>query len=473
MHDATSIFWFRQDLRLSDNPGLVEACRLGKVLPIYIQDTTCPKEFEIGGASKLWLYYSLKSLQHSLKTNLNLYRGDPKQIIADLVRNHNITKVFWGNCYDPWGIQQEEAIEKILTALNVTYKSYNSSYLYDPRDILKDDGTYYKVFSAYKRKVSIFTPRTPLPEPKKIISIKDNSNDITIKDFRLLPKQNWYKKIIAQWEVGEDAAKKKLLEFTHDNLAGYKESRNYPSRNQTSRLSPRLHFGEISPYQIWEAVIDSSKVSEVDKGCFLNEITWREFSCYLNYYFPNLYKDNFQSAFNRFPWKHNNSFLKAWQTGNTGYPIIDAGMRELWQTGYMHNRVRMIVASFLTKNLMIHWHYGRDWFWDCLLDADLQNNSGNWQWVAGCGADAAPYFRVFNPVLQGEKFDRDGHYTKRFVPELKNLPNKYLFKPWQASVEVLNDAKVVLGKNYPHPIVDLKSSRNSSLLAYRFTKSRK
>jgi deoxyribodipyrimidine photo-lyase len=465
-----SIFWFRHDLRLSDNPGLLEAVALGKVLPIYIYDDTCPKEFKMGAASKTWLYHSLQSVQKSLNNSLNLYQGNPRKIIEKLVHDHHITHVFCSTSYEPWGIQQEESLKEILAQLKVNYKSYNSSYLWAPGDALKDDGTYYKVFTAYKKKLHAFSPpRNPLPKPKNFNLIKDKENKMTIEDFSLISQHDWHKKIIAESDIGEDAAEQKLSAFIQEGLSGYKKGRDYPYQEHVSKLSPHLHFGEISPHQIWSAIHATRlfKFNEADVHHFLSEITWREFSCYLMSHFENLHKDNFQSKFNKFPWKDNEAFLKAWQTGKTGYPIIDAGMRELWETGYMHNRVRMIVASFLVKNLMLSWHYGRDWFWDCLIDADLANNSASWQWVAGCGADAAPYFRIFNPVTQGEKFDGDGNYTRQFVPELKLLPNKYLFKPWEAPKEILDSAGVILGGNYPKPIIDLKTSREAALLAYK------
>ena len=271
------------------------------------------------------------------------------------------------------------------------------------------------------------------------------------------------------WNIGEKAAHSKLDYFIEYKLDSYKTNRDVPKLSHTSMLSAHLHFGEISPIQVWEAVNTTGKLntkSDSDLEHFLSELIWREFSIYLLYHFENLHKDNFVKKFDNFPWQTNNKLLKAWQQGKTGYPIIDACMRELWQTGYMHNRVRMIVASFLVKNLNIHWHKGRDWFWDCLVDADLANNSASWQWVAGCGADAAPYFRIFNPITQGEKFDKDGEYTKKYLPELKHLPAKYLFKPWQAPDNILKAAKVNLGKDYPLPIVDLPTTREHALRAY-------
>lgn len=470
MSKAISIFWFRQDLRLSDNPGLMEASSLGKVLPIYILDDLSPSPFKIGSASQIYLHHSLVSLSQSLNDHLNLYIGDPKEIIFRLIKKYNIENIFWNRCYEPWRISDDAMIEKKLKILKINHTAFNGSYLWTPEEIKKEDGSYYKVFGAYKRKTYFLEPRKPLPRPENLILMKDDGNKTTLNHLQLVQQHPWQNKIKEYWNFGESAAQNKLDTFLQNCLSGYKKGRNYPGVDQTSKLSVNLHFGEISPHQIWAFVNNIGRLyaSEEDVHHFLSEMIWREFSCYLMTHFKGLPSDNFQIKFNGFPWEYNALFLSAWQSGNTGYPIIDAGMRELWQTGYMHNRVRMIVASFLVKNLMIHWHYGRDWFWDCLVDADLGNNSASWQWVAGCGADAAPYFRIFNPITQGEKFDSEGNYTRKFVPELEKLASNYLFKPWEAPEKILKGAGVVLGVSYPKPIVDLKNSRERALSAYKF-----
>ena len=470
MTKEISIVWFRQDLRLSDNPALVEASSLGKILPIYILDDQAPDPFKIGEASKIWLHHSLNSLNESLNGKLNVYAGNMSEIIGRLIDKYGISKIFGNACYEPWHINQESKVKDICRRKCIDYKLFNSSYLWAPNQILKSDGTYYKVFTAYKKKSYQSTPRKAIKNRTEINAIVDSENAISISDLDLIPRnKKWPKKIIDFWNIGESAARNKLNNFIKNKVSGYKNGRDYPVKNQTSLLSPHLHFGEISPAQIWEAVngIGHLHANDSDIEHFLSEVIWREFSCYLLYHFNSLHKDNFNDKFNNFSWKNNLKYLKAWKNGNTGYPIIDAGMRQLWQTGYMHNRVRMVVASFLVKNLNIHWHKGRDWFWDCLVDADLANNSASWQWVAGCGVDAAPYFRIFNPIIQGEKFDKNGDYTRRFVPELKNLPDKYLFKPWAAPKDILKSAGIVLGENYPNPIVDLAVSRNNALEAYR------
>ncbi len=469
MKQSTSIFWFRQDLRLLDNPGLIKAAQIGTVLPIYILDDISPSPFKIGCASQVYLHYSLEKLNQALDNKLNFYMGDPKEILLQLIHQYDIKNIFWNRCHEPWRQSHDETIMNNLIDLKINYAVYDASYLYSPEEIKKEDGSYYKVFGAYKRKVRTFEQRDPLPKPKNLDLIRDQNNQITLTDLQLIPSHPWQNKIKENWTFGESAAHHRLEFFLQNHLSGYKKGRDYPGNNQTSKLSASLHFGEISPNQIVNAInhIGRLYASEEDIEHFLSELIWREFSSYLMVHFKGLPSDNFQTKFNAFPWAHQPTHLNAWKTGHTGYPLIDAGMRELWQTGYMHNRVRMIVASFLVKNLMIHWHDGRDWFWDCLIDADLANNSASWQWVAGCGVDAAPYFRIFNPTTQGEKFDKNGSYTKKFVPELEKLPSKYLFKPWEAPETILKEAGVVLGVNYPKPIVDLKATRQRALSAFR------
>lgn len=463
-----SIFWFNQDLRLSDNPALIQACLAGKILPIYILPHEGQHGFKIGKASQIYLHHSLKKLNESLNNQLNFYKGEAKAIILALVKQYNITAVFCSRSIEPWTIALHHEVKSSLQALNIPLHIIHSAYLWEPEKIKNEQGSYYKVFSAYKRKTELFKPRPPFPRPSNLDLIKDLSHSSKLDDLNLISNQPWERKIAKYWTVGEKAALEKLNHFLKNGLFGYKIGRDQPGKEQTSKLSMNLHFGEISPYQVWDAVqkVHSAHLSEEDRHHFLSELTWREFSAYLTHHFKHLDKNNFQAKFNAFPWINHEEFLEAWKKGQTGYPIIDAGMRELWETGYMHNRVRMIVASFLVKNLMIHWHFGQDWFWHCLVDADLANNSASWQWVAGSGADAAPYFRIFNPITQGEKFDANGSYTRKYVPELALLPDKYLFQPWTAPLSVLKACGIRIGENYPAPIVDLASSRKSALEAY-------
>lgn len=474
MSEVISIFWFRRDLRLSDNPGLLSACKLGKVLPIYIYNNV---NCNMGEASKIWLHHSLEKLQKSANNKINLYIGTPENVISELIKSYNIDSVFCSNYYEQDALLEEENLSNLLMKHGINYKPYNSCYLWSGDEIAKDDGSYYKIFTAYKNKTRFFAPRQTVEKADNASFIRDEQNRITITDLHLIPKEAWHQDLIEQWEIGEEAALSKLSYFLQNNLLGYKENRNYPALDMNSKLSPHLHFGEISPNQIYEAANKRLHLQNYQNDIehFLSEIIWREFACYLIYHFPDMNEKNFQPKFDEFKWQNNMHLLKAWKQGNTGYPIIDAGMRELWQTGSMHNRIRMIVASFLVKNLMIDWRYGKNWFSECLLDADMASNSMNWQWVSGSGVDYAPYFRIFNPITQGEKFDCEGKYTRKFVPELKNLPDKYLFKPWEAPDVILRNSGIVLGTNYPKPIVNFKESRAKALaehsrMSYEMTK---
>lgn len=462
-----SIFWFRQDLRINDNPGLSEALEQKNILPIYIFDTVNTKEFQLGDASKLWLYHSLNSLNKSLDDKLSIYKGNPLDIILNLIEKYPIKSVYWNRCYEPWQITRDTEIKTKLKNQSIATQTFNANLLWEPWTVLKKDQTPYKVFTPFYKRgcLNAPLPRKNLPTPDfndKLI--KDKKYSIEIDKLNLLPKINWDKSIIQNWQIGEKSALDKLNDFFEHTILNYKVGRDFPSQMATSYLSPHLHFGEISPNQIFHKAKEYELNDNIEH--FIRELIWREFSYNLLYHFPKLPSENLQTKFNQFPWKNNQHFLKKWQQGKTGYPLVDAGMRELWQTGYMHNRIRMVCASFLVKNLLIDWRLGEAWFWECLFDADLANNSASWQWVAGCGADAAPYFRIFNPITQGHKFDPDGEYTKKYCPELKDLPTKYLFSPWEAPEDILKQSKITLGKNYPLPIIDLKESREKALSAY-------
>lgn len=459
------IHWFRQDLRLSDNPALCKAVASGDVLPVYILDDENAGKHAMGGASRWWLHHSLASLNRSLGGKLNIYRGNPETILQDIVKRHRVKAVYWNRCYEPWRIQRDSHIKETLKQQGIDVESFNGSLLWEPWEIKKDDGTPYRVFTPFYRKgcMNAAPPREPLPKPATLNVLADERAH-GLESLHLLPRIRWDKQLEPHWNVSEAAAKERLYTFLSEGLSGYKQGRNFPAKPHVSRLSPYLHFGEISPNQVWHAARMRGDDANIDHFC--SELGWREFSHHLLYQFPELPHKNLQTKFDQFPWDDDSDALKRWQRGQTGYPIVDAGMRELWQTGYMHNRVRMIVGSFLVKNLLLDWRHGERWFWDCLVDADLANNSASWQWVAGCGADAAPYFRVFNPIGQGEKFDASGEYTRRFVPELAQLPDRYLFKPWEAPEAVLNEAGIILGKTYPEPIVDASGSRALALQAF-------
>ena len=474
MQVKKSIHWFRQDLRIKDNPSLEEASKAGTLIPIYILDDVNSGEFSIGSASRWWLHESLKKLNASLDGKLLLFKGNPSEVFEQLIQQHEISYISWNRCYEPWRISRDKVIKKELEDKGIITESFCGSLLWEPWNISKDDGTPYRVFTPFYKKgcLNYDEPRLPAEDYKISNLYTDYIESDSLDDLNLMPEIDWYKGFEKEWNPGEQGAEDNLDKFLEQGLLNYKEGRNFPSKSFVSRLSPHLHFGEISPNEVWYRAKTKETITGIEKSLahFHSELGWREFSYYLLYHFPDLPNTNFQKKFDIFPWKENKDFLRLWQKGQTGYPIVDAGMRELWLTGYMHNRLRMVVGSFLVKNLLIDWREGEKWFWDCLVDADLASNSASWQWVAGSGADAAPYFRIFNPVTQGLKFDSEGEYTKKYIPELKNLPNKYLFSPWEAPKEVLKTAGIELGKDYPEPIVDLKISREIALEAFASTK---
>lgn len=420
------IVWFRQDLRLADNPALTAALETGQpVIPIYILDDVNAGPWKLGGASRVWLHHSLLSLRKSLNDRLYVFAGDATKIIPELVKETGASKLFWNRCYEPWRIARDKHIKENLS---VPCQSENGSLLWEPWAIRKSDGTPYRVFTPYFRKGCLTAPppRDPLPAPARLnLASLQISSATTIDDLKLLPASpRWDQGMMSHWAVGEDAARQRLDAFFETGLKGYQEGRNIPSRPHTSRLSPHLQFGEISPHSIWAAsqYAGPHYQAESDVDIFQSELGWREFSHSLLYYNPTLPEEPLNQRYAHFEWAGvDERLIEKWRTGKTGYPIVDAGMRELWATGYMHNRVRMIVASFLVKDFRYHWRHGEDWFWDTLVDASLANNAASWQWVAGCGADAAPYFRVFNPTTQGEKFDPQGLYIQKWAPDSWNI----------------------------------------------------
>ncbi|PIE42070.1 MAG: deoxyribodipyrimidine photolyase [Gammaproteobacteria bacterium] len=466
MKQSISIHWFRQDLRLSDNPALTQASSHHQVLPIYILDDENATDYAMGGASRWWLHHSLKALNKSLGGALSVYKGNPQTILDELASRFDIAGVYWNRCYEPWRIQRDTNIKQHLQAQGVAVHTFNGSLLWEPWTIKKKDGTPYKVFTPFYRKGCLIAaaPRTPLTTPNDVHYMPDPHQQ-GVDALELLPTIRWDEQLQPHWSIGEAGARQRFSAFIDEGLLCYKEGRDLPARPYVSRLSPYLHFGEISPNQLWHGVRNMGDDQNVDHFC--SELAWREFSYSQLYYNQDLPRKNLQPKFDYFPWADNSEGLRAWQTGQTGIPMVDAGMRELWQTGFMHNRVRMVVGSFLVKNLRLHWHHGERWFWDTLVDADLANNSASWQWIAGCGADAAPYFRIFNPVTQGQKFDPEGRYIRTYIPEIAGLPDKYLFSPWEAPEHILKSAGIILGLTYPHPVVDLKQSREDALGAFK------
>lgn len=471
MPEKTVIVWFRQDLRITDNPALLAAAQAGKVLPVYILDDSNAGRWRLGAASRWWLHHSLTRLNQALENTLLVCQGDPLQLIPALCADHNVSSVFWNRCYEPWQRQRDTSLKALLLDKGAEVHSYNGSLLWEPWQVSKQDGTPYRVFTPFFSKgcLTAPAPRQPLSAPQDLCLVDSQQSESAISELDLLPAINWHEAIAEEWQPGQQGAEVRLQQFLANGLPQYKKGRDFPALQTVSRLSPHLRFGEISPNQAWHFAQQEyqSRGMEINGEHFQRELGWREFSYYLLYHFPTLPTENFQAKFDRFPWQNDELLFEKWCRGQTGYPIVDAGMRELWQTGYMHNRVRMIVASFLVKNLLVHWHRGADWFWDCLVDADLANNSASWQWVAGSGADAAPYFRIFNPVTQGVKFDPQGGYVRRFVPEIASLPDKYLHDPSAAPQSVLKDSGVVLGDSYPRAIINLKESRELALEAFR------
>ncbi len=442
------------------------------MLPLYILDDVNSGNWAMGGASRWWLHHSLAALNASLDGRLLVLRGDPLHLVPALAREVGASAVHWNRCYEPWRITRDKALKEALQQAGLAVHSHNGALLWEPWQVRKSDGTPYQVFTPYYRRGCLGStpPRAPLPAPASLtLHWSAAAGQAGIDALALLPQIPWDGTMKATWHIGEAAALQRLQAFMAQGLAGYKEGRNFPQRPNVSRLSPHLHFGEVSPHQVWQAAQRAGLEQgvEEDLDCFQSELGWREFSHALLYDHPDLSETPLQRRFAHFPWQDDPALLRAWQRGMTGYPLVDAGMRELWQTGYMHNRVRMVVGSFLVKNLLTHWRHGEDWFWDCLVDADLAANSASWQWIAGCGADAAPYFRVFNPVTQSERFDPQGAYIRRYVPELAALPDKYLHDPASAPSQVLAAAGVTLGLHYPHPVVDLKTSRERALAAFK------
>jgi deoxyribodipyrimidine photo-lyase len=465
------------------------AAAVGSVIPVYVLDDINAGDWAMGGASRWWLHHSLTALNASLDGKLLVLKGDALALIPVLARQLNATQVVWNRCYEPWRVQRDKRIKEQLLQQGTAAHSFNGSLLWEPWQVLKEDQTPYKVFTPFFRRgcIKAAPPARPIPTPSKLDLLDaqlisgDNQHNITqltlsgltgdagIGALKLLPVMTWDAGLQARWKVGEKAANHRLMHFLQHGIRGYKEGRNFPARENVSGLSPHLHFGEISPRQVWHEALAAglSGGHENDLDCFQSELGWREFSYGLLFHNTALPRRAIQTRFEHFPWQKNPPLLSAWQRGETGIPLVDAGMRELWQTGYMHNRVRMVTGSFLVKNLLTHWHDGEDWFWDCLVDADLASNSASWQWIAGCGADAAPYFRVFNAVTQSEKFDADGEYLRRYLPELARLPEKYIHAPFMAPDPVLRAAGVKLDGNYPRPVVDLKQSREQALAAFK------
>jgi len=468
-----AIVWFRRDLRLAENPALARAIASGRpIIPVFVLETS-PAVRPIGAASRWWLDKSLRALEAelcSLGSRLILRRGDAGAVIQRLAAEAGAGAIFWNRLYDAPEIARDTQLKAVLRAEGVEVQSSNAALLNEPWEVKTGSGGDYQVFGAYWRAARARIGSVDYgPAPDQLIGPDawPESDDLAV--WRLHPRAPDWSGGFSDWSPGEAGAQAALERFLNTGLSGYGRTRDIPSREGVSRLSPHLHWGEIGPRQIWRAVQTRAYANpdiEPDAEKFLTELGWREFNCHLGFHRTGLATQDVRATFQGLVWRKDPEAFAAWSHGQTGYPIVDAGMRQLWATGWMHNRVRMIVASFLVKDLLIDWREGEAWFWDTLVDADSASNAGNWQWVAGCGADAAPFFRIFNPTLQGERFDPDGVYIRRWVPELRRLQNALVHKPWAATADQLTAAGLRLGQDYPPPIVDHGEARARALEVY-------
>lgn len=474
MPHSPVLVWFRRDLRLADHPALNAAVKTGApVVPVYILDDETPGKWRLGGASRWWLANSLRALGRDLEkrgSRLILRRGEAGRVLLQLAEEIKAQGVYFTRGYEPYMPGFEKRLAQALGERGIACQRYAGHLLNEPEALRNKTGEPFKVFTPYyKASLTLEPPEAALPVPETIPAPASWPESDKLESWQLEPtKPDWAGGMREAWKPGEAGAQDKLRVFINEAVKGYGAGRNTIGADSTSRLSPYLAFGELSPRQCWHAI--EAAADESGRGgaeAYIRELYWREFSYNLLYHWPELPEKAFRPAFEHFPWKADAQALKAWQKGRTGYPIVDAGIRQLWITGWMHNRVRMIAASLLVKHLLIPWQKGTEWFWDTLVDADLANNSASWQWVAGSGADAAPYFRVFNPMLQGKKFDTEGAYVRRWLPELAGLPNEYIHAPWDAPKEVLAAAGVTLGETYPKPIIEHEKGRARALDAYQ------
>lgn len=461
------IVWFRQDLRLQDNDALNAAIETGKpIIPLYIKEDESRIHWKMGSSGCFWLHYSLLDLESQFKKlNLKLIirQGNPMEVLLKLIKETSADALFWNRCYEPASIKRDAEIKATLKSQNMNIQSFNASLLFEPWEISNKQGKPFKVFTPFWNTCLKFEIKKPISLSKK--QLEPYSHPIhsdSIESLRLLSR-----KLEKFWNPGALHVEKMLNDFLEDGITHYEEMRDRPDLNGVSHLSPYLHFGNISSRMIWDVVKTKFNQSNAGVTCFLKQLGWREFGYHLLYHFPKTESQPLHQQYMDFPWKNDEIKLKAWQEGMTGYPLVDAGMRELKATGWMHNRVRMVVGSFLVKDLLIAWQLGSKWFYEELVDADLANNTLGWQWVSGCGADAAPYFRIFNPTTQAEKFDPDGVYIKKWVPELSNLGTKWIHKPFLAPSDVLKSADIELGDTYPKPIVDHAKARILALEALK------
>lgn len=474
---STALVWLRRDLRLHDNPALTHALETHtQVIPVYIH---APPEEEVaaGAACRWWLHQSLEALDKALQrqgSRLLLASGPSLDTLQRLIQHTDAMAVYWNRLYEPASIARDRTIKAALRQGGVQAQSFNGALLWEPWTIRNGADHPYRVFAPFWKACLRLPPAPPLPAPSRLPPLPRDIESLPLEALELLPRVRWYDTLASTWRPGESQGLAQLAFFCEHGLAHYHDGRDRPGNPGVSRLSPRLHWGELSPRQVWQAVVNQTAGAPFDDpgaAAYLRQLGWREFAHYVLYHWPHTVNAPMDLRFDAYPWRDDyRDLLQAWQQGRTGYPLVDAGMRELWQTGWMHNRVRLVVASFLTKNCRIPWQAGAAWFWDTLVDADLANNTLGWQWTAGCGVDAAPYYRVFNPVRQGQQLDPEGRYVRRWVSELAALPDKWLHCPWQLpTIEREKYGPL----DYPAPVVDLAQSRAEALAGYQHVKSRR
>ena len=459
---SKAIFWCRNDLRLRDNPGLSYTLRHhDEVAVVYIDEA----DLSSPSASVWWRFEALTDFAEQLDGKLIYRYGNAKELLPLLLDELSADAVYWNRCYEPKAMARDAELKQQLKDSGTTVASFPGNLLVEPWEVLKGDETPYRVFTPFYKAAL----KQGFAEPYDNVESASLSQLMVAKSelqqVKAKAQRPWMSMLAEHWSISTQSMDQRIDVFLSQAIDGYGELRNVPAVDGCSRLSPYLHFGQVSPREI----VARAGAKHLT-GSFIRELVWREFSHYVLYHWPTTEEENMDSRFDVIPWINNADQINAWQKGLTGIPMVDAGMRELWQTGYMHNRVRMIVASLLTKHMMVDWREGAKWFMDTLVDADVAQNSLSWQWTAGSGVDAAPYFRIFNPVTQGEKFDPKGDYVRRWVPELAELPDKWIHQPWAAPEEICRLVKFVTGKDYPLPIVDLKSGRERALSVWETIK---
>jgi deoxyribodipyrimidine photo-lyase len=477
MQQRKTIIWFRRDLRIQDNAALFSGVEQGSIVPVFIWSPEEETKRVVGEAASWWLHHSLLELDRALQrrgSKLIVRKGRSLPILKELIEETGAQAVYFNERYEPEIRFRDQQIKEALEKESIEVKAFHSNLLFPPLSIVNNQDQPYKVFTSFWKKCL----QMPIPHSKSLPTTFNSTHSdvktLNIEELGLLPTRAWYKKFKGYWVPGEKGAIAQLEQFIEERLSGYSIKRDYPFVQQVSRLSPHLTWGEISPRWMWHQLVEQENIvsndGQKDIYGFLRQLVWREFGYHQLVSYPEMIDSPLRKEFTFFPWEEREGEFAAWKQGRTGFPIIDAGMRELWETGWMHNRVRMVTASFLVKHLLVPWQRGASWFEETLLDADLANNSMGWQWVSGCGFDAAPYFRIFNPIIQGQKFDEAGDYIRQWIPELKHLPAKYIHCPWTASDAILREAGVELGTSYPFPIVEHSFARERALEAYNLIK---